>query len=67
MSDLFEPTLAEMVVEAERELALRRRVYPRWVEQGKLKPHHAERQIRLMAAICAELARRQSAMDEGEA
>ena len=28
MSDLFEPTLAEMVVEAERELALRRRVYP---------------------------------------
>ena len=40
MSDLFEPTLAEMVVEAER-------------------------QIRLMAAICAELARRQSAMDEG--
>jgi hypothetical protein len=47
MSDLFEPTLAEMVVEAE------------------LKPHHAERQIRLMAAICAELARRLSAMDEG--
>ena len=61
MSDLFPATLAEMLGEAERELALRRRVYPYWVTDGRMKQHHAERQIRLMEAICAELARREAA------
>jgi len=51
MSELFEPTLAEMIAEAERELAMRRRVYPRWVEAGRMKQHHAERRIEMMAAI----------------
>ena len=53
MSDLFPATLAEMAREAEREVALRRRVYPRWVAEGRMKQHHAERQIALMEAIAA--------------
>ena len=61
MSDLFPATLAEMAREAEREVALRRRVYPRWVAEGRMKPHHAERQIALMEAIAAELQRRERA------
>jgi signal recognition particle subunit SEC65 len=61
MSDLFPATLAEMAREAEREVALRRRVYPRWVAEGRMKQHHAERQIALMEAIAAELQRRERA------
>ena len=61
MSDLFPVTLADMAREAEREVALRRRVYPRWVAEGRMKAHHAERQIALMEAIAAELARREMA------
>lgn len=60
MSELFAPTRAEMQAEVEREIALRRRVYPRWVEQGKLKLDRAERQIAVMEAV-AELLRREDA------
>lgn len=40
--------------ECERELAMRRRVYPRWVETGKMKKHDADRQIAIMEAIAAD-------------
>jgi hypothetical protein len=36
---------------AERELALRRRVYPRFVEQGRMKAEFAELEIENMAEI----------------
>lgn len=39
---------------AERELAMRKRVYPRWVESGKMKLDHAEREIAIMAEIVAD-------------
>ena len=61
MSDLLPVTIPEMVREAEREVALRRRVYPRWVAEGRMKQHHAARQIALMEAIAEELARREMA------
>jgi signal recognition particle subunit SEC65 len=57
--DLLPVTLHEMVVEVEREVALRKRVYPRWVEQGKIKLDRAERQIQVMEAVAAYLARGQ--------
>jgi len=44
----------EMLREVEREIAWRRRVYPRCVEAGKLKLDCAERQIAVMEAV-AEL------------
>lgn len=33
------------VAELKREIALRERVYPKWIEAKKLKPEQAERQI----------------------
>jgi hypothetical protein len=35
----------------ERELRMRRRVYPRWVELGKMKMRDAEHEIKTMEAI----------------
>jgi len=55
MSDLFEPSLAEMILEAEREVRLRRSVYPRLVASGKLKLDRSERQIKVMEAIVERL------------
>lgn len=36
---------------AEREAKMRRRVYPRWVTDGRLKQAEADRQIALMDEI----------------
>jgi len=55
MSDMFEPSLAEMILEAEREVRLRRSVYPRLVASGKLKLDRSERQIAVMEAIVDRL------------
>lgn len=52
-------TLPEMIAEAKREVAMRERVYPRWIDAGKLKPSEAARRISLMKAIADELERRQ--------
>jgi hypothetical protein len=51
MSDLFPITREDMAREAERELAMRERVYPRMVCDGRMKAHQAERQIAVMAAM----------------
>ena len=51
MSDLFPITREDMAREAERELAMRERVYPRMVSDGRMKAHQAERQIAVMAAM----------------
>jgi hypothetical protein len=56
---MVEPALpvptAEMLACAQRELAMRRRVYPRWVGMGRMKPADAERETLHMAAIVALL------------
>jgi len=41
---------------AERELAYRRRVYPRWIEAGKMTDGFAAAQIAVMEAICRDYA-----------
>ena len=38
----------------ERELRMRRRVYPRWVQAGKLSQAEADREITVMEAILAD-------------
>lgn len=43
--------------EAVRELAMRRRVYPRWVRQDHLMPDRAAYQLRVQEAIVATLKR----------
>ena len=55
MSQLFSPTLEEQIKEVEREIALRKSVYPRWIEKGKLKPDKAARQIETMEAVARSL------------
>jgi len=48
-------TLQDMVDCAERELAMRKRVYPRWVDNGKMRPDAAERETIRMDAIVRTL------------
>ena len=50
-------TLHEQILEAERELALRRRCYPQWVKAGKLDAGDAQHQLRAMEAILRTLMR----------
>lgn len=61
MTDLFNPTdkitYAEKEACARRELAFRRRVYPRLINQGKLTQAEADRQIDIMASIAADYAK----------
>ena len=46
------PTRDEVVIELGRELAMRRNVFPRWVEAGKLSQRQADERIdRLQAAL----------------
>ena len=42
---------AEKCEAATRELIMRRRVYPRWVKQGRMMQEKASREIALMEAI----------------
>lgn len=44
------PDLTEQLAELERELAIRRRVYPRWVADGQLRKDVAEYRIRVLEA-----------------
>ena len=55
-ASLFGISREEMLREVEREIALRRRVYPRWVEAGRLKLDRAERQIAVLEAVAVLLA-----------
>jgi hypothetical protein len=56
MPDLFgdKITFRDKEQCARRELDMRRRVYPRWVANGKMTQDQADREIELMAAILAD-------------
>ncbi len=64
-SDLFpEATIADVrvadkITELERELNMRRNLYPKWVQQGKLQQHEAHRQIIILEAILDDYRRQQ--------
>jgi hypothetical protein len=47
--------LAEQIACVERELAMRRRAYPRWTEAGKMTQAKADAEIRAMAAVLETL------------
>ena len=52
MSELpFEVTLEEQLRCVEREIAMRERVYPRWVDAGRMKPDKAEYELKCMAEV----------------
>ena len=50
-------TLDEQIAEAQRELALRRKLYPAWVKSGKLDAGEAYHQLQAMQAIVRTLQR----------
>lgn len=51
---MSEFTVQEKLKAVERELAMRRNVYAKWVASGKMKPFHAEREIGVMEAIAED-------------
>jgi hypothetical protein len=55
MPDLLAPTVDEMITCVEREIAMRRKVYPRWVEQKKLSQERADREIETMEEVSRTL------------
>ena len=57
MTDLLAPTLDEEIVCVKREIAMRERVYPGWVRNGRMKLDRADREIEVMRAVLARLER----------
>ena len=49
------PTIQEQLAAARREVAMRRRVYPRWVESGRMSQHTADHEMACMVAIVETL------------
>jgi hypothetical protein len=49
--------LSDLVACVDRELKMRRQVYPRWVAQGKLTEALAARELAMMGAVRARLVR----------
>jgi hypothetical protein len=48
-------TLAEQIACVERELGLRKGLYPKWVQQEKLSQHKADREIACMSQVVRTL------------
>lgn len=44
-------TLTEQIAEVKREIALRHRLYPRWIAEARMAQPTAERQIACMTAV----------------
>ena len=55
MSDLFPPTLQDMITEVEREIAARENIYPRLVADGRATQEKVDRQMARMRAVLANL------------
>lgn len=51
---------------AERELALRRKVYPRWVNDGKLTHREARHELDVMQAIVSDYRAQAEVEENGE-
>ena len=55
MDLLGPPSLEEQIKEVEREIEMRRKVYPGWVQSRKLGGHRAQQQMAAMEAVLATL------------
>lgn len=68
--DMLPVTLDEQLREVRREIALRERVYPGWIEKGKVSQMKADRHLFLMRAVgdtIAGLVRQEEAAAERRA
>lgn len=48
-------TIADQIACVRREIAVRSKVYPRWVESGRMKHDQADREVEAMIAVLATL------------
>lgn len=55
MTGLGKITLAEQIKCVQREIALRERVYPRWVKQSKMKQISSDYELAAMRAVLSTL------------
>ena len=44
-------TIEEMLTEVKREIAMRKSVYPRWIENGKIKKETANLRVLILDAL----------------
>ncbi len=51
MTGLFPITIEEQIASVEREIAMRKRVYPRWCEQNRMSTQKADHEIACMEAV----------------
>ena len=58
MSEKTGVSIDEMLKEVRREIEMRQRVYPRWVEKGIMKPSEAIERQRVMQSVLEELEKR---------
>jgi hypothetical protein len=58
-SELLPPGLDDLIGEVQRELAMRARLYPKWVAAGTLSLAASERQTRRLHAVLELLRARQ--------
>lgn len=61
MADAPSVDILEQIASVERELRMRDRVYPRWVENGKMSPQKAKHEIACMEAVLRTLMRERDA------
>jgi hypothetical protein len=47
-------TATDKQKEAEREVAMRRNVYPKWIAAGRMKQDEADRRVAVMEQIAAD-------------
>jgi len=52
---MFPVSLDEQIACVEREIAMRRRVYPKWVGKGRMTPARADHEIETMEAVLRTL------------
>lgn len=55
MTGLFPATLDDQIACVDREIRMRRRVYPRQVSAGRMSQQTADREIALMSAVLETL------------
>ena len=55
MAELFEPTIQDQIACLDREVRMRRSVYPRFVANGKMSQAKADREIATMECAISTL------------
>lgn len=58
-------SLADQIASVEREIAMRERVYPRWVQSERMTQRQADRELLAMRAVLATLLRAATADEAG--